>query len=137
MKKRFILLLLFAIIFSFSTTAHAKQSVAKAPPIVQEKETVRKADMKAEFEEMQTKFDSLSETEKNQVYDLAEKIADLNVELIQKYGELNIISEEKVEKITEMFSERSKKLREDGKIIPGMFMPPFQSKEKCTINRVE
>lgn len=133
MKKRFILLLLFAIIFSFSITAYAKQSVGKTPSIVQEKDAIHKVDMKAEFEEMQTKFDSLSETEKNQVYDLAEKIADLNIELIQKYGELNIISEEKVGKITEMFSERSQKLREDGKVMPGIFMPPFQSKEKCTI----
>jgi len=114
--KRFITFCLAALMaFSLTVTAFAAESEGA--------EKNKKAqDTEAAFEDMQSKFDALSDSEKQALYDLSGNIADAQILLIEKYRDLGLIDESEAEEIVNMTQEMNEKSESDG-IMPGGFRP--------------
>ena len=75
---------------------------------------------------MQEKFSALSDEEKKEIYDLYDKVNDAKTELLDKYVELGLMTEQEAKAIKEQMSKHAEKIKDDGKFIG--FKPPHSPK---------
>jgi len=76
--------------------------------------------------EANSKWDALTDEQKDEIYGLEDKKAALDKEIVDKYAEFGIIDSETADKAKEAIDERNGKMREDGGMPggPGVFGGP-------------
>lgn len=82
------------------------------------------ANVENKFDAARKKWNSLSDDQKAEIYDIKGKIADLRKQLADKYKEFGIIGEETAEKVKNRISERHEHMKENGR------MPYFGKRRK-------
>ncbi len=80
----------------------------------------------------QERWETLSEQEKNQVYEIMDKRARTELELLEKYAQLGLIEEKKVEEIHRQLEKRLEEMKKSG-LFPGAGKGPREEGRKKTL----
>ena len=104
----------------------APKDVPNPPSLTEEQKSEMAKKFEAEYKEMQEKFSALSDEEKKEIYDLYDKVNVAKMELLDKYVELGLMTEEEANAIQEQMSKHAEKIRNDGQFIG--FKPPHSPK---------
>ncbi|MDE5977560.1 MAG: YckD family protein [Turicibacter sp.] len=101
---------------TLSLTGYAAEPVEKGvmPPALTEEQ---KTEMQKQYAEMEEKFNSLTDEQKNEIYDLFDKVNVAKIKILDKYVEFGIMTEEEVEAIEEHMAKKSEEIRSEGKLV--------------------
>lgn len=114
-------------------TAYAKDEVQQAPnpsQLTEEQKEEIKNQFEADYKEMQEKFNQLTDDQKEEIYELYDKVNVAKVKLLDKYVELELMTEEEVEAIQKHMAEMSEKIREEKQFIGFKAPCPAKQTEK-------
>ena len=114
-------------------TAYAKDEVKEVPnhpQLTEEQKAEVKQQFEADYKEMQEKFNQLTDDQKEEIYELYDKVNVAKVKLLDKYVELELMTEEEVEDIQKHMAEMSEKNREEKQFIGFKAPCPAKQTEK-------
>ena len=114
-------------------TAYAKDEVKEVPnhpQLTEEQKAEVKQQFEADYNEMQEKFNQLTDDQKEEIYELYDKVNVAKVKLLDKYVELELMTEEEVEAIQKHMAEMSEKIREEKQFIGFKAPCPAKQTEK-------
>lgn len=101
-------------------TAYAKDEVKEVPnhpQLTEEQKAEVKQQFEADYKEMQEKFNQLTDDQKEEIYELYDKVNVAKVKLLDKYVELGLMSQDEVDEIQKHMAQMSKKIREEQQFI--------------------
>ncbi len=114
-------------------TAYAKDEVKEVPnhpQLTEEQKAEVNQQFEADYKEMQEKFNQLTDDQKEEIYELYDKVNVAKVKLLDKYVELELMTEEEVEAIQKHMAEMSEKIREEKQFIGFKAPCPAKQTEK-------
>lgn len=82
--------------------------------------------------EMPKRWEALSDQEKSQVYEIIEKRAKTEFELLEKYAQLGLIDEKKAGEIQKHIEKRLDEMKKEG-VFPGAGKGPREEARKRTV----
>lgn len=117
MKKTLVIFLAVLMVALFPISALAAPAdAAETVPV----ETPGRCAPDPGIDEMQEKFNTLTDGEKAEIYEISDKITELQIELIEKYAELEVISRDEADEMIEMLKSITEQLQSQGKMAAGM-----------------
>lgn len=82
--------------------------------------------------ELPKRWEALSEQEKSQVYEIIEKRAKTEFELLEKYAQLGLIDEKKAGEIKKHIEKRLEEMKKEG-VFPGAGKGPREEASRKTV----
>ncbi len=130
--------LMLIFIMGVSGEAASNSQSAPMPPKMTEEQ---KQEFQAKYKEAQEKFNALSTEQKNELYDLYDKVNVAKVKLLDKYVELGLLSKEEAEAIQKHMAQSAETARHEQQFIgiKGVRPPkiPAQSTEPAKESKTE
>ncbi len=82
-------------------------------------------------DDVQKRWETLSDQEKNQVYEIMEERAKTESALLEKYAQLGLIDEEKAEELQKHIEKRMEEMKKEG-VFPGAGKGPREEGRRKT-----
>lgn len=82
--------------------------------------------------ELQKQWETLSDQERSQVYEIIDKRAKTEFELLEKYAQLGLIDESKAEEIQKHIMQRVEDMKKEG-VFPGAGKGPREEAKRKTV----
>ncbi len=98
-------------------SGEAAQPNAETSPMPPKMTEEQKQEFEAKYKEAQEKFNALSTEEKNELYDLYDKVNVAKVKLLDKYVELGLLSKEEAEAIQKHMAQSAQTARNEQQFI--------------------
>ena len=123
MKRLIAFIFILTVLISFGGLVAAAQTETDTLFNRKDERAEDKADIKSKLEEMQGKFDALTDADKQKIYDLADQMIALKQKMLTEYASLGIISEEKASMLSKMLKDHTDEMKKDGRIILNLLPP--------------
>ena len=117
LKKLGSILSALMLIFILGVSGAAAQPNAETSPMPPQMTEEQKQEFEAKYKEAQEKFNALSTEEKNELYDLYDKVNVAKVKLLDKYVELGLLSNEEAEAIQKQMVQSAETARNEQQFI--------------------
>lgn len=111
----------FVFVFLLGITGEAAQSTSESssmpPKLTQEQKAEMSKQFEAEYKAAQEKFNALTDKQKEEIYDLYDKVNVAKLKLLDKYVEFGLLTKEDAEAMKTHMAKFSEKVREEQQFI--------------------